>query len=302
MTDWAGAVEPMSIIITGAGGQVGRELIRQATLRDRNFQAFDREQLDITRRDGLADRLAAIGATAIINAAAYTAVDQAEQEPKTAHRINAEGAESLALASASLDIPILHISTDYVFDGTASAPYGEDDQVNPMGIYARSKEAGEQLIRNAHVKHLILRTAWVFGAHGVNFVKTMRRLAADGRRELRVVNDQYGGPTPARAIADAILDMIDQVRRTPETVPWGTYHFCGAPAVNWHQFATAVLTDQADMRIKAIPSSEYPLPAPRPTNSVLDCSRICDHFGIQQPDWRIYLDEILAELASDMEE
>jgi len=289
----------MTIIITGARGQVGRELIRQATLRDRNFQAFDRDQLDITRRDDLVAQLTAAGATAIINAAAYTAVDPAEQDRKAAHRINAEGAESLALAAAALDIPLLHISTDYVFDGASSAPYREDDPVNPEGVYARSKEAGEQLIREAHVRHLILRTAWVFGAHGSNFVRTMRRLAAEGRRELRVVDDQHGGPTPARAIADAALDMIDRVRRSPDTAPWGTYHFCGTPAVSWHQFATAILADQADMRIAAIPSSEYPLPAPRPANSVLDCTLIGKCFGIQQPDWRVHLDEMLTGMTEE---
>lgn len=292
----------MSIVITGARGQVGRELIRQATLRDRDFQAFDRDQLDITRRDDLVAQLTAAGATALINAAAYTAVDQAEQNPKAAHRINAEGAESLALAAAALDIPLLHISTDYVFDGTSPVPYREDDPVNPEGVYARSKEAGEQLVRGAHAKHLILRTAWAFGRHGNNFVKTMRYLATEERRILQVVADQYGGPTPARAIADAALDMIDRVRRAPDTAPWGTYHFCGAPAVSWHQFATAILADLDDVQIKAIPSSDYPVSAPRPANSVLDCSHIRSRFGIQQPDWRIYLDRMLAELAGDTKE
>lgn len=292
----------MSIVITGANGQVGYELQRRARERDRMICAFTRDQLDITRRNELTDRLQAAGATAVINAAAYTAVDQAENDHNAAYRINAEGAEALALACAELDIPLLHLSTDYVFDGAALDPYKEDAPVNPEGVYARSKEAGEQLIQTAHSKHLILRTAWVFGIQGGNFVKTMRRLAAEGRRELRVVGDQRGGPTPARAIADACLDMIDCVRQTPETALWGTYHFCGAPAVSWHEFATVILADIDGMRIDAIPSSEYPVPAPRPANSVLDCSRIRENFGIQQPDWQIYLNEMLAELAGYMEE
>jgi len=292
----------MSIVITGANGQVGHELQRRAEDRDRNFRAFGRDELDITRRDELVGQLRAAKATAVINAAAYTAVDQAESDGKTAYRVNAEGAEAIALACNALDIPLLHISTDYVFDGTSTSPYTEDDPVNPEGVYARSKQAGEQLVREAHVKHLILRTAWAFGQHGGNFVKTMRRLATKERRVLQVVADQYGGPTPAQAIADAALDMIDQVRRAPENTLWGTYHFCGAPAVSWHQFATAILADLDDVQIEAIPSSDYLVAAPRPANSVLDCSHIRACFNIQQPDWKSYLDKMLVELADNMKE
>ena len=150
--------------------------------------------------------------------------------------------------------------------------------------------------------YAILRTSWVVSAHGSNFVKTMRRLATKERRVLQVVADQYGGPTPAQAIADAALDMIDQVRRAPENTLWGTYHFCGAPAVSWHQFATAILADLDDVQIEAIPSSDYLVAAPRPANSVLDCSHIRACFNIQQPDWKSYLDKMLVELADNMKE
>lgn len=288
----------MTILITGANGQVGRELAGRAGVQ---AVALTREQLDITRGDAVLAELHRIKPQVVINAAAYTAVDKAEKEPDAAAAINREGPAHLALICRELRIPLLHISTDYVFDGKKSTPYLEDDPATPAGVYAVSKWEGEQRIRDTLSEHIILRVSWVFGAHGGNFVKTILRLARE-RPELRVVADQKGCPTHAGAIAEALLSLAKRVIQG-ERLPWGTYHYTGTPATTWHGFATIIVDQAAELGLIAakpiihpITTAEYPLPAPRPANSVLDCTNAVKALGLTQQDWRHGLREVLTTL------
>jgi len=279
------------VLVVGAGGQVGRALVARGAF------GLTRADLDIT---DLAQVRAAISARSyrtVINAAAYTAVDRAESDAAAAQAVNRDGPGNLAVTTAELGIPLLHVSTDYVFDGTKQGAYGESDPVGPVGVYGASKLAGEEAVRAVQPRHIILRTAWVYGPSNGNFAATMLRLAAE-RSELRVVADQYGGPTPAAAIADALMTVVD---RMGDEGPWGTYHFSGSPAVTWHGFACAII-DQAAPRLAQSPTvtpistADYPTPARRPANSVLDCTKIERVFGIGQPDWRTSLGTIVAAI------
>lgn len=285
-----------TILITGAQGQVGRELVARAA--GRRVVGLGREALDITDPASVRQALADFRPALVVNAAAYTAVDRAESEPAMAFAVNADGPENLAAGCARAGIPLLHLSTDYVFDGTKPGPYVEDDPAAPLGVYGESKWQGECAIRERLEAHLILRVAWVFGAHGGNFVKTMLRLGRE-RPELRVVADQQGGPTPAAAIAETLLALADRALAR-ERFPWGTYHYCGAPATTWHGFATAIF-DDASARgllprrpaVEPIATADYPTLARRPANSVLDCSRLAHELGIGQPKWRTGLSDML---------
>ncbi|MBL28871.1 MAG: dTDP-4-dehydrorhamnose reductase [Rhodospirillaceae bacterium] len=284
------------LLVTGAGGQVGRALLEAAPLVDVLVTGLGHSSLDITRKDEVAERIAAERPDIVVNAAAYTAVDKAESETEAAFAANETGPANLAAACDTLGMPLIHLSTDYVFDGRAEGPYGEDDPVAPLGTYGRSKEAGERAVRRSNSRHVILRTAWVFGASGHNFLRTVLRLAED-RDELRIVDDQYGCPTPARDIADAVLTLAPQLLERPETA--GTYHFCGAGPTTWFGFADAIVEAAAPLtgrrpRLVPIPSSAYPTPAPRPANSVLDCRKIGETFGIGQRPWREGLAAALA--------
>jgi dTDP-4-dehydrorhamnose reductase len=234
----------------------------------------------------------------VINAAAYTAVDRAESEPDAAWAANCTGPARLAAACREAAIPLIHISTDYVFDGSKAGTYREDDPVNPLGVYGRSKEAGDRAIREALAEHVILRTAWVYSAHGHNFVKTMLRLAGE-RPVLRVVADQTGSPTSAADIAAAIAGVVR--RLAAGGAQWGTYHFVGAGAVTWHGFAEAIFGLAAPWRgppprVEAITTADYPTPARRPANSVLDCRYIGEAFGITPRPWREALADVIREL------
>ncbi len=224
--------------------------------------------------------------SAVVNCAAYTAVDRAESEPERAFAVNAGGAEIVARAAAARGLPIIHLSTDYVYAGTAAAPHREDEPIAPLNVYGASKAAGDAAVAAANPAHLLLRVSWVFGVYGANFVKTMLRLGRE-RSELRVVADQTGGPTEARDIADAVIAMAAACRR-PGFSAWGVYHFAGAPSTSWHGFAQAIFerARQPRPRLVAIASRDYPTPAARPLNSTLDCRRIREIFGIEQPDWR----------------
>ena len=283
-----------TVLVVGAGGQVGRALCARNG-RDRvNIVGLTRAELDITDLDLVRASVAARPFAAVINAAAYTAVDRAESDAAAAYAINRDGPHNLAVACAERGVPLLHISTDYVFDGTAAGAYREDDPVGPTGVYGISKLEGEEAVRAAHPHHIILRTAWVYAASTGNFVATMLRLAAE-RPELRVVADQRGGPTEAGAIADALLSIVGQLEQGRL---WGTYHFSGAPAVTWHGFAEAIVAVGAARLpqvpvVTAIGTADYPTPARRPANSVLDCSKIEAQFGIRQPDWQASLGTIV---------
>jgi dTDP-4-dehydrorhamnose reductase len=295
----------MKLLVLGAGGQVGRELCRLAWPAGYRLAAFDRDRVDITEREPVFAAVARERPDIVVNAAAYTAVDRAESEPEQAWAVNCTGPANLAAACSDAGIPLVHISTDYVFDGGKAGPYREDDPVSPLGVYGASKEAGDRAVREALAQHVILRTAWVYSAHGHNFVKTMLRLAVD-RPVLRVVADQQGSPTGAPDIAAAIATVVQRI--ADGNTSWGTYHFTGAGAVTWHGFAEAIFELAAQWnanwrgrppRVEAITTADYPTPARRPANSVLDCTRIGEAFGIVPRPWRAALAEVIAELHGD---
>lgn len=276
------------LLVFGAGGQVGQELVALAAARSIPAHGVSRREADITDPSAVAALIAAVGPRLIVNAAAYTAVDRAESEPDAARRGNVDGPRVLATASAAAGRPILHLSTDYVFDGTKTGAYDEADPIAPLGVYGRTKAEGEQAVRAANSNHVILRTAWVYGTYGSNFLKTMMRLAAE-RDRLRVVADQHGCPTATRDIAEAVLAVAADGLDGPERA--GTYHFAGTGATSWHGFAEAVVAAQAGATgrhppVDAIATNDYPTPAARPANSVLDSSRFAAVFGYRAAPWQ----------------
>jgi dTDP-4-dehydrorhamnose reductase len=287
------------ILATGGGGQVGTELIRRAKPLDTELKALSRAELDITDPEAIHEILETARADLVINAAAYTAVDKAEEESERAFAANAEAPGYIAKACADLGIPLIHISTDYVFQGDKIGSYRETDPVNPLGVYGASKEAGERAVREALDRYVIMRTSWVYAAHGGNFVRTMLRVGAE-RASLRVVADQKGTPTFAGDIADAALSIAARIFGE-EATPWGTYHYTAKGQTTWHGFAEAIfdITGQTlDHRplIEAIATSDYPTPARRPVNSVLDCTKIDANFAPPRRSWHEGLAEVLDEL------
>ena len=288
----------MKVLITGCHGQVGHCLVKQLEGKA-EVLAVDKEQLDITDQAAVFSVVSEFVPDYIINAAAHTAVDKAEEEVDLSFAINRDGPMYLAEAAESCGAVMLHISTDYVFDGTGEAPYEESDAVGPQGVYGQSKLAGEQAVAKACAEHLILRTAWVFGEHGNNFVKTMLRLGQD-RDALSIVGDQIGGPTYAGDIASALITMIDYIEK--EGAPqWGVYHFSGMPYASWYEFAEQIFSAAKNKSVlvqtptlTSIPTSAYPTPAKRPANSRLDCEKIHQQFGIKPSDWQASLDNIQA--------
>jgi dTDP-4-dehydrorhamnose reductase len=285
------------LLVLGANGQVGRALVRLAGATRIACRALGRHECDIVDRSSV--QAAIDGSKVVVNCAAYTAVDKAEAEAELAHRINAVGAGNVAASCARAGIPLIHLSTDYVFDGQLARPAGEDDAVNPINVYGHSKLAGEIAIREQLEKHIILRTSRVFSPWGQNFVKTMLRLATL-QPEIRVVDDQIGGPTAASDIAEAILSIMSG-RNKSEWVDSGTYNFSGGPAVSWFQFARVILQNTG-VTLWPISTEEYPTPARRPHYSVLDCTRIGQVFGITPPDWRPSLRKVCDELIAAFEE
>jgi dTDP-4-dehydrorhamnose reductase len=292
----------MKLLVLGAGGQVGLELCRLVWPAGYQLAAFGRGGVDITEHDAVVAAVARERPDVVINAAAYTAVDRAESEPDAAWASNCTGPANLAAACRDAGILLIHLSTDYVFDGSKTGPYREDDPVKPLGVYGKSKEAGDRAVREALAEHVILRTAWVYSAHGHNFVRTMLRLRAE-RPVLRVVADQIGSPTSAVDIAAAVGAVVQRLDAGNSSR--GTYHFAGGGAVTWHGFAEAIfeLATQWNAaerrpppRIEAITTADYPTPARRPANSVLDCSRIGEAFGIVPRPWRQALAEVIGEL------
>ena len=284
----------MNILVFGHTGQVATEL---AAAGDAGFDQVDtitclnRDLVNLEDPDACAEAIRERKPDAVINAAAYTAVDRAEEEEDQARVINGEAPGAMARACAGLGIPFVQISTDYVFAGTGTDPWAPGDATAPLGAYGRTKLAGEQAIAEAGGAHAILRTSWVFSAHGNNFVKTMLRLG-ESRDQLTVVSDQVGGPTPARAIAEACLTIADQLIRDPGKS--GIYHFSGAPDVSWAGFAREIF-GLADITCEVvdIPTSDYPTPAARPLNSRMECSATEATFGIPRPDWRAATAEVV---------
>jgi dTDP-4-dehydrorhamnose reductase len=290
----------MKVLVTGAEGQVGAELIRCGQKMGLQMIPASRTRLDITNKSSVAAFIGHHGPDIVINGAAYTAVDKAEDDHACAGAINSQGPGHLAGACSAQNIPLLHISTDYIFDGQSAAPYGEDDKPNPQGVYGKTKLAGDEAVARTIEQHIILRVAWVFGAHGHNFVRTMLRLAEE-RDELRIVADQFGGPTWAGDIGATLLAIAQRYGKG-EAMPWGTYHYSGTPAVSWYDFAQAIFAEAVKLgmldrspKVIGITTAEYPTPAQRPQNSVLDCQKIQQQFGISQPDWRTGLITTLQE-------
>ncbi|MEM6478677.1 MAG: dTDP-4-dehydrorhamnose reductase [Pseudomonadota bacterium] len=279
----------MTILVFGKTGQVATELGRLGGVR-----LLGRADADLSDPDACRRAILTARPRAVINAAAYTAVDRAEADEEEVTRVNHLSPGAMARSCAELDIPFVHISTDYVFSGEGSAPWKPADPANPKGAYGRSKQAGEDAVRAAGGCHAILRTSWVFSAHGGNFVKTMLRLS-ETRDQLSVVSDQIGGPTPAKAIASACLSIAEQLMEDPAKS--GTYHFSGAPDVSWHDFARAIFKHaKRAIDLAPIPTSDYPTPAARPLNSRLDCGTTDTAFAIKRPDWEAALKDVLAEL------
>lgn len=285
-------------LITGAKGQVGHCLTEQLTGKA-EILAVDRDELDITDRDAVFNIVKTFKPDVIINAAAHTAVDRAESEVELSEAINVKGPQYLAEVANEIGAVILHISTDYVFEGTGTGEYKEDDQTNPQGVYGRTKLEGEIAVQQANPRSIILRTAWVFGEHGHNFVKTMLRLAKD-RDSLGIVGDQFGGPTYAGDIAKALIEMSNQILSGKENA-FGVYHFTGKPYVSWYEFAKAIFAEaelqnilEKSPLVNSIATSDYPTPAKRPANSRLDLTKIKQVFNIEPSDWQAALKNIKA--------
>ncbi len=281
----------MKILVFGKTGQVATELQAQAEV-----VALGRDAADLSRPSSCAEAIRAHRPDAVINAAAWTAVDRAEEEEALATVINGEAPGAMARACAALDIPLVHISTDYVFSGAGERPWRPTDPVGPIGAYGRSKLAGERAVAAAGGQWAVLRTSWVFSAHGNNFLKTMLRLS-QSRDALDIVADQIGGPTPADAIAAACLDMARAM--VADGDKGGMYHFSGAPDTSWKGFAEEIFARAGRAAsVAGIPTSAYPTPARRPLNSRMDCTALARDFGIARPDWRAGLERALAALGA----
>jgi dTDP-4-dehydrorhamnose reductase len=288
----------MRALVFGTTGQVARELARAAPARGIAVRALGRAEADLTDPEACARAVRAAAADVVVNAAAYTAVDAAEDDHATAETVNGAAPGAMAAAAAALGIPFLHVSTDYVLDGSdPGRPWREDDPVGPLSVYGASKLTGERAVVAASADHVILRTAWVFSAHGRNFVKTMLAVGR-GRSEVRVVGDQHGGPTAAADIAAALWTVAEAwVAGRGRS---GIYNFAGRPGTTWADFATAIFarTGWSERpRVTAIATADWPTRAVRPGYSMLDCAKIARAYGIGQPDWRPGLDAVIEELS-----
>lgn len=290
----------MRVLLTGGSGQVGTEVQRRASRLE--LIAPARAQLDLANPAQLYQALRDLRPDAVLSVGAYTAVDRAEDEPELAFRVNGEAVQLIADYCREMRAPLIHLSTDYVFDGLRQTPFVETDATVPTGVYGRSKLAGELAARSAP-EHLILRVSWVFAAQGANFVKTMLRLAQD-RPELCVVDDQVGGPTWAGHIADTVLALLQRWQREGG-LPWGTYHYSGAPALSWCDFARVIFAEaqasgllQRTPAVQGIRTEDYPTRAVRPANSRLDMQMTTAALGLSAPDWRDGLRRTLSQIAA----
>jgi dTDP-4-dehydrorhamnose reductase len=290
----------VKVLVTGREGQLARSLVETAGA-GVQVVAIGRPELDLADANSVAVAVARERPHIVVNAAAYTRVDKAETEPAVAHAVNALGAEHVASACAANAIPIIHISTDYVFEGTKDRPYVEDDPPAPVNVYGRTKLEGERRVAKACERHLILRSAWLHSPWGVNFVKTMLRLAAT-RPNISVVDDQFGSPTYAPDLAKIVLAAAARVAADPAGAHWGIYHAAGSGETNWYGFAREVFRRAAEQGlpiadVTAIPASEFPSQARRPANSRLNCDRLRLLVGVELPDWRAGVKDCVARLA-----
>ena len=292
----------MRILLVGCNGQLGRELCRLGEEKDFHIFPMDLPEFDITDPVAVDAIVKQRNNSLVINASAYTAVDMAESNPATAFAVNKDGPAHLASSCAEAGIPLIHISTDYVFDGKQKRPYIENDPISPIGVYGRSKAEGDAEVRKKLDRHIIIRTSWLCSIHGKNFVKTILKLAKD-KESISVVSDQVGCPTFASDLAQAILEIAGQYRHKNE-IPWGTYHYCGRGETTWFDFAKQIVEFARKYKsvktrsIKPIRTEDYPTPAGRPSYSVLDCSLIEEQFGIQPRPWKESLGETVKNLFS----
>ena len=277
------------ILVTGGQGQLSSALKNHVAANQFNLKFYNHAELDITQSATIENRINEIKPDLIINNAAYTAVDKAENDKEHAEQINHIGAKNLAIICKQLGMPLIHLSTDYIFDGEKKSAYTESDDPNPINFYGVTKLHGEQEITDTLTDYIILRVSGIFSEYGQNFLKTMLRLGQE-KKELRVVADQVTCPTAANDIAGALLKIAATYHAT-QKIQWGTYHYCSANPISWHEFASRILSEAGlyqsltTTEIKAIPTSEYPTPAKRPMHSVLACNKISDNFSIKQPSW-----------------
>ncbi len=280
----------MKVFVAGASGQVARALVERGAAAGVDVVAKGRADVDICDGALVAQAVREAAPDIVVNAAAYTAVDQAETDEAAATALNRDGAGRLAAAAAAVGAPVIHLSTDYVFDGEMDRPWRETDPTAPLGAYGRSKLAGEAAVAAANPRHVILRTAWVYSPYGKNFAKTMLRVA-EGRDALNVVADQQGAPTSALDIADGVLVIAHRVLAAPDQAAYGVFHMTGGGEAVWADFAEAIFAASGaaggpTAAVRRIPSSQYPTPAKRPSNSRLDCTKLRDAYGVALPAWR----------------
>jgi len=292
----------MKILITGSEGQLGWELLGQAAFSNIEAIGLDLPCFDITLETGIIKVFKEHKPDILINAAAYTNVDKAETDEKACFAVNANGPENLAAACRNAEIPMIHISTDYVFDGTNKTPYTENDSVTPANVYGRSKAEGENGVRNILEKHIILRTSWLYGVHGHNFVKTILKLGKE-KEIIGVVSDQFGSPTSAADLAETVLIIASRILNNYEII-FGTYNYCGEGITSWHGFAEKIIETAKQYapvtttQVKPLTTEDYPTKAKRPAFSALDCGRIQQNFGITPKPWRKSLEAVIGRIFS----
>ena len=292
----------MKILITGSRGQLGRELVEHNRLIGNAILAPSHQAMDITDFDKIKYYVNLHQPSLVINAAAYTHVDNAETDRALAFAVNRSGSSNIARACAKNNVPLIQISTDYVFDGKKGRPYKETDPISPIGVYGQSKADGEEEIRSHLKEHIIIRTSWLYGVYGQNFVKTMLKLA-DTQKEIRVVADQFGSPTNASDLTQAILRVADLLNRRA-SIAWGTYHYCGRGIASWHEFAVMIMKFARNYgkieppQVEAIETAEYPTKAKRPAFSALNCSKIVKRLKIDLKPWQNSLEITIQRLLS----
>ncbi len=290
---WETQEMPVRLCILGRNGQLARAMLEKASALGWQVEARGRQEIDLLDPGSLRQLLREMQPHVVLNTAAYTAVDKAEEEPDAAFALNCDAVANIARVCAELAVPLVHISTDYVFDGHKAGPYVEEDEPAPLNVYGRSKLAGEQKVRELLEQHMIVRTSWLFSPWGHNFVRTMLHLA-QAHNELRVVADQHGNPTYVPHLADALLIMMQHIlQAAPERQAhmWGTFHLAGSGAATWHELARAVILEAAPFTgrkpiVNPISTAEYPAPAQRPANSTLDCGSFLNAFGLALPPWQ----------------
>jgi len=293
----------MKTLITGSEGQLGWELLKQAALYNIEAIGLDLPYLDITVKPSIMKVFKEHKPDILINAAAYTNVDKAETDEKACFAVNINGPENLAAACRDTGIPMIHISTDYVFDGTNKTPYTENDPVSPANVYGRSKAEGEKGVRNIIEKHIILRTSWLYGVHGHNFVKTILKLGKE-KEVIGVVSDQFGSPTSAVDLAETVLTIASRILNNYEGITFGTYNYCGEGVTSWHGFAENIIeaakqhSPVTTTQVKPLATEDYPTKARRPAFSALDCNLIRQKFGIIPKPWQKSLEAVIGEIYS----